>query len=212
MTPIGHDAEVTDAGMIDGARIPRLHTERLTYHLSRAKWLTLGPPNPTPPDSVRAQTMVMDKPTLLRDMRETHAGIHAAVAALDDDALLAEAPGMPGWTRKEVLAHLEWWSDHSAMVVTALLAGQEPYDRGVPFDLDVHNARIRDEARSRPADDIRRGEAEAFERVLAAVEAAPEDALLEAGRFAWLDDEPLVETVAWDTVRHYPEHLPHLAR
>jgi hypothetical protein len=41
MTPIGHDAAVTDDGMIDGARIPRLHTERLTYHLSRAEWLIL---------------------------------------------------------------------------------------------------------------------------------------------------------------------------
>jgi hypothetical protein len=154
----------------------------------------------------------MDKTTLLRDMRETHARIHAAAAALDDAALREEAPGMPGWTRKEVLAHLEWWSDHSARVVSALVKGEEPYDRSVPFDLDAHNARIRDEARSRSADDIRRGEAEAFERVLAAVEAASADALLDAGRFAWLDDEPLVETVAWDTVRHYPEHLPHLAR
>ncbi len=165
----------------------------------------------TAPDRTRSQTAGMDKTTLLRDMRETHAQVRAAVAALDDDALLAEAPGMPGWTRKEVLAHLEWWSDHSARVVTALLAGREPYDRGVPFDLDAHNARIRDEARSRPAQDVRDGEIKAFERVLAAVEAAPDDALLEAGRFAWLDDEPLVETVAWDTIRHYPEHLPHLA-
>lgn len=153
----------------------------------------------------------MDKTTLLRDMRETHAQVRAAVAALDDDALLAEAPGMPGWTRKDVLAHLEWWSDHSARVVGALLAGEEPYDRSGLSDIDAHNARIRDEARSRPARDVRDGETEAFDRVLAAVEAAPEEVLMEAGRFAWLDDEPLVETVAWDTIRHYPEHLPHLA-
>jgi hypothetical protein len=212
MPPIGHDAAVTDDGMIDGAPIPRLRTERLTCHQSPAEWLILNGANVTAPGSTQVQTPAMDKTTLLRDMRETHARIHAAVAALDDDALLAEAPGMPGWTRKEVLAHLEWWSDHSARVVSALAKGEEPYDRSVPFDLDAHNARIRDEARSRPADDIRRGEAEAFERVLAAVEAASEDALLDAGRYAWLDDEPLVETVAWDTVRHYPEHLPHLAR
>ena len=154
----------------------------------------------------------MDKTTLLRDMRDTHTQVRIAVAGLDDDALLDEAPGMSGWSRKDVLVHLEWWSDHSARVVSALLAGEKPYDRNTSLDIDAQNARILEEGRSRSAHDVRRGEAEAFERVVAAVEAAPEDALFEAGRFAWLGDEPLVETVAWDTTRHYPEHLSHLAR
>ncbi len=152
----------------------------------------------------------MDKTTLLRAMRETHAQLEAAVAALDDAALLAPAPGMAGWTRKDVLSHLEWWSDHSARVVTALLAGEEPYDRSGAWDIDAHNARIVEEGRARPIGDVRSGEAAAFARVVAAVEAAPEDALLEAGRFAWLGDEALVATVAGDTTEHYPEHLPHL--
>src|SRR5512141_2172747 len=134
----------------------------------------------------------MDKPTLLADIRRTHAELDAAAAALDGPALLTEAPGMPGWTRKDVLAHVEWWSDHSARVVDALLAGREPYARGgEPFDIDVHNARVLAESRARSLDDVRRGEAEAYRRVMAAVETASQADLYEAGRFAWLGGEAL---------------------
>lgn len=154
----------------------------------------------------------MDKPTLLADIRRTHAELDAAAAALTEPALLAEAPGMAGWTRKDVLAHVEWWSDHSARVVDALLAGREPYAReGEPFDIDVHNARVLAESRARSLDDVRRGEADAYRRVVAAVEAAPDTDLFEAGRFAWLGGEALAATVAADTSEHYSEHLPHLA-
>ncbi len=153
----------------------------------------------------------MDKPTLLREMRETHGAIEDALASLGDEALLVPVAGMDGWTRKDILVHLEWWSDHSARVATALVAGREPYPQSDPFDIDVHNARVLEEGRARTAADARAGEAAAFERVLAAVEATPEDDLLTAGRFAWLEGEALVDTVAADTTGHYAEHLPHLS-
>ena len=60
-------------------------------------------------------------------------------------------PGWTGWTRKDVLAHVEWWNDHSVRVIEALLAGREPYDRGGPWDTDVQNARILAENRDRDA-------------------------------------------------------------
>jgi deoxyribodipyrimidine photolyase-like uncharacterized protein len=153
----------------------------------------------------------MDKPTLLRAIRDTHAELAAAAAALDDDALLRPAPGMEGWTRKDVLAHVEWWSDHSARVVGALLDGREPYERGGPWDVDAHNARVLAENRDRPPADVRRGEAEAFDRLVAAVEAASDEDLFEVGRFPWLgSDEGLWRLVEGDSSLHYPEHLPHL--
>ena len=169
----------------------------VTYRLSRETWRSLSG---------------MDKPTLLSDIRRSHDALAAAATALDGDAFLVEVPDMGGWTRKDVLAHVEWWSDHSARVVDALVAGREPYPRdGEPFDIDAHNARILAEGRARSLDDVRRGEAEAYRRVVAAVEAAPDADLLETGRFAWLGSDPLYRTVAADTSEHYAEHLPHLA-
>ena len=154
----------------------------------------------------------MDKASLLADIRRHHAELEAAATSLGSAALLSDAPGMPGWTRKDILAHVQWWNEHSARVAEALLAGREPYARdGSPFDIDVHNAKILADSRERSLEDVRRGEAEAYRRVVAAVEAASEADLFERGRFGWLGGEALASTVAADTSEHYVEHLPHLA-
>lgn len=153
----------------------------------------------------------MDKVTLLARIHDTHAPLAGAAAALDDGALLAPAPGMLGWTRKDVLAHVEWWNDHSVRVVEALLADREPYQRSGPWNPDAQNAVVLAENRDRTADDVRRGEADAFRRLVAAVEAAGADDLFEVGRFAWLgDDGCLADLVEGDSTTHYPEHVPHL--
>jgi hypothetical protein len=153
----------------------------------------------------------MDKTSLLDAIRHAHAPIEAAIAALDDAALLEPAPGMDGWTRKDVLAHMEWWNDHSARVVEALTAGREPYPREGPFDVDALNARILDQNRDRTAADVRTGEATSFARLVERVEAASEEELFEVGRYPWLGaDDALRQTVEADSSEHYPEHLPHL--
>jgi Mycothiol maleylpyruvate isomerase N-terminal domain len=153
----------------------------------------------------------MDKVTLVARIHDTHARLAAAAAALDDAALLGPAPGMDGWTRKDVLAHVEWWNDHSVNVIEALVAGREPDDGIGPWDLDAHNARVLEENRDRAADDVRRGEADSFRRLVAAVEAAPEEDLFVVGRFGWLgDDGCLADLVEGDSATHYQEHVPHL--
>ncbi len=153
----------------------------------------------------------MDKETLLTQILETHGPIEAAAAALDDDALLGAAPDMEGWTRKDVLAHIEWWSAHSADVIEGVRSGVDPYPGGdEPWDADAWNVRILDENRARTADDVRRGEAGAFARLVAAVETATDDELFAEDPLPWLDGT-LAETIIEDSSRHYPDHVPHLA-
>ena len=152
----------------------------------------------------------MDKTTLLRQIRETHLAIEAAVSALDDDALSGPAPDMEGWTRKDVLAHVEWWSDHSTNVLEGSRSGVDPYPGdGEPWDLDAWNARILAENRGRSAADTRRGEADAFARLLAAVEGATDAELFTRDPHPWLDGT-VAETVISDSSDHYPDHVPHL--
>jgi hypothetical protein len=154
----------------------------------------------------------MDKPELLRAMRDAHAPIAAAAAALSDADLLAQAPGMPGWTRKDVLAHIEWWHRHSTAVLEGVGTGVDPFpDTGEPFDLDARNARTLDEGRARACDDVRRGEAASFQELVEAVEGASDEALFGVGAVPWLGDQPASTVLAGDTWDHYPEHLLHLA-
>lgn len=150
----------------------------------------------------------MDKTELLELLRADHARLRAVIDGLDDDALQQRAVG--DWTRRDLVAHLEWWERHSAQVVEALCAGLEPYDRSGDFDLDALNARTFEENRDRPAEDVRRGEAEAWASLLAVLEAADEAALFDADRFRWTEGTPLVAIVRGDTDEHWAEHLPHL--
>jgi hypothetical protein len=150
----------------------------------------------------------MDRHELLATLHIGHAQLRATIDALSDDELAGPAQG--DWTRRDVVAHIEWWERNSAHVVGSLRAGRDPYPTDEPFDLDARNARTLEESRGRTADDVRSGEAAAWADLVATIEAAGEADLFEPGRFAWTGGEPLVETIHGDTDRHWAEHLPHL--
>jgi hypothetical protein len=154
----------------------------------------------------------MNKTTLLSLTRAGHVPIEAAASALSNDALAAEAPGMPGWTRKDVLLHLAWWHDHSAAVLEALRTGEDPFpdDGDGPVDTDARNARTHEEGRGVSPADARAREARSFARLIAAIEAATDEQLFGTGLVPWLP-LPAAEVVQEDADRHYPEHVPHLA-
>ena len=152
----------------------------------------------------------MNKQGFLAEIRAAHEPLAVAVATLPDGSWARPIPGMNGWTRKDALAHVGWWSDHSARVITALRAGGVPYERDPNFDIDVQNRSILEEFRDRHPGEVRAFEATAFERLVAAVEAASDEDLFTANRFPWLGDETPATAVAWDSTKHYPEHLPHL--
>lgn len=147
---------------------------------------------------------------LLHAMRDAHATLAGLIDALSDEALDAPAPGMDGWTRKDVLHHIAWWHNHAAGVAEALRAGREPYDAAT-WDIDGWNARTLTDGKGMSALAVRNEEAQSFVRLVAAVEAASPAQLFEAGHFAWMDGRVLADTVEGDSFGHYPEHLPHLA-
>ena len=85
-----------------------------------------------------------------------------------------------------------------------------PYEQDPDFDIHAQNSSILEEFRDRDPAEVRAFEAAAFERLVAAVEAASDEDLFTADRFPWLGEETLATAVAWDSTKHYPEHLPHL--
>ena len=150
----------------------------------------------------------MDTTELLRLLTDAHADLRVAIGALSDADMGAEP--MPGWTRRDIVAHIEWWERHSAGVLEALLDEREPYSRDEPFDLDERNARTLAENRGRTADEVRAGEADAWDRLLGLIRRASDDDLFAADRFPWLGGDPLVDLLRSDTDQHWAEHLPHL--
>jgi len=144
-------------------------------------------------------------------MRDAHQGMAEAIEHLPDERLLE--PAMDNWTGKDLLAHMAWWHDHSVLVIEGLRAGRQPYDGSDPANTtDAINERTRRDHLNDPPELTRRAFNESFTRLLAALEPVTEEELFAADRWPWLGGEALVETILWDSSRHYDAHREHLER
>jgi hypothetical protein len=153
----------------------------------------------------------LDKPELIGTMRDAHDCIAEAIAHLPDGRLLE--PAMEKWTGKDLLAHMAWWHDHSVLVIEGLRAGREPYDGTDPANTtDAINKRTRRDHLDDPPELTRRAFNESFARLLAALEPVTDEELFAGDRWPWLNGEALVETILWDSSRHYDAHREHLER
>jgi len=130
-----------------------------------------------------------------------------ALARFDDEAMLDRIDDE--WTRKDVLAHLEAWERRVVDLLARLRACDPPTDRTQTDDL---NARFFARDRDRTLEDVRRGEHEAFRRLLASIEAASDEELFDGSRFAWTNGDPLADWFRGNADEHYDEHLEQLTR
>ncbi len=98
-------------------------------------------------------------------------------------------------------------------MIEGLRAGRQPYDEADPANTtDAFNARVHREHLDDPPHVTRVAFKQSFERLLAAIKPInDDDDLFGADRWPWLGGEALVETLLWDTSRHYEAHLKHLA-
>ncbi len=155
--------------------------------------------------------MTVDKQELIRSMRDAHQGMVEAMERVPDERLVE--PAMGSWTGKDLLAHMAWWHDHSAGVIEALRSGRKPYDEGDQANTtDAINERTRRQHLDDPPQQTRRAFNESFTRLLEALEPVTDEELFAADRWPWLGGESLVETVLWDSSRHYDAHREHLER
>jgi hypothetical protein len=153
----------------------------------------------------------LDKPELIRTMRDAHQGMDEVIEDLPDERLLE--PAMDNWTGKDLLAHMAWWHDHSVLVIEGLRAGRLPYDESDPANTtDAINEQTRRDHLDDPPELTRRAFNESFTRLLAALEPVTDEELFAADRWPWLGGEALVETILWDSSRHYDAHREYLER
>jgi hypothetical protein len=133
--------------------------------------------------------------------------LDATLARFDDAAMLERVEGE--WTRKDVLAHLEAWERRLLTLVTALRAG-DPLPPSV--ETDALNEQFFQANRDRSLDDVRSGERDAYERMLAAIDEATDEELFDGTHFRWTDGEPFASWFRANGDEHYDEHLEQLSR
>jgi hypothetical protein len=150
-----------------------------------------------------APTSKMD---LLARMQTMCDALDAAIAPIPP--FLMVAPGVNGaWSVKDTLAHLAYWDWSVVPYLDYALTGGAPNPAGTGRDDDIWNARCFAAHRARTLDDVLADLYGARLATLRAVDALPEEALFDAGRFAWRKGSPLWESLDETEDGHYPEHI-----
>jgi hypothetical protein len=149
----------------------------------------------------------MDRSSLRAAIEAGRERLEVALARLDNAAM--EERVDVEWTRKDVLAHLEAWERRVVDLTQRLRAGDPPTDR---VETDELNARYHAADRGRTLADVRAGEQEAYEQMLATLDGAADEELFDGSHFAWTDGDPLADWFRSNGDEHYDEHLEQLTR
>ena len=149
----------------------------------------------------------MDRQQLLIALHAGRERLRAALAGFPDAAMLDEVD--PGWTRKDVLAHLEAWERRVVDLFDRLRRNQPPPPSA---ETDELNARFHAADHDRTLDDVRLAEEEAWDRLLTAVAGATDEELFDPDHFAWTEGDPFVDWITGNGNEHIDEHLEQLTR
>jgi hypothetical protein len=140
---------------------------------------------------------------LLARIRLGRAQFESALAQFSDDQLLD--PNLPGgWSVKDLIAHIGFWEQHTALRFSALLRGVEPPDEAL--SQDELNARVYAQNQHKPLAEVRLQEHAAYAQLLLLVENALDDELFDPRRFVWTEGKPFAEWIENNTYGHYEEH------
>lgn len=83
-----------------------------------------------------------DRAAFLRQGDELWDALWAKLGALSDEQLARPGASGPGWSGKDVLAHLVHWHEHALEGIRAIVEGREPLSRS---NFDQWNARWHEE-------------------------------------------------------------------
>ena len=149
----------------------------------------------------------MTRTDLLDAIRTGRRKLDDTLAGFDDAAMAERIDGT--WTRKDVVAHLDAWERRVVRLLEQLRSGapSEP-----EVETDELNERYWRESRDRSLADVRAGEREAYDALLAAIDGATDEELFDGSHFAWTEGEPLAAWFRGNSDEHYDEHLEQLTR
>jgi uncharacterized protein (TIGR03083 family) len=142
---------------------------------------------------------LQDKAAFVERVHSARAELNQVLSGMTEEQLTRGAT-VGDWSIKDVIAHLAAWTGTAAMAVERALRGERvgPLITG---SVDEWNARRVDERRRLPLVDVVQEFNETYDRLLAALESAPDDAI-PLGPSGWDQSARL-----WWVTEHDREHL-----
>ncbi|HYX51075.1 MAG TPA: ClbS/DfsB family four-helix bundle protein [Ktedonobacteraceae bacterium] len=153
-------------------------------------------------------TEQVDKTSILKEMSTSYAALEDILSSLDKTHYVTEGV-IPGWSIKDVIAHISSWHHRLYLLLDAALHNQEPAISGPDNieELDALNAQFYLENKSLTLDEVLADFRNTYQHIMSIVQAIPEADLIDPQRFAWAKGEPLWKAIAGDTYEHYQEHI-----
>lgn len=149
----------------------------------------------------------MDKASILDELRSKYAALEGILAPLDEAQMTT--PGVIGnWSIKDILAHISSWQHRLLAWLHAARHNEEPTISGPDSEeeMDRLNEQFYTENKSRSLADVLGDFRSSYLQIVEAVQAMPEEDLIDPQRFSWLNGDSLRQLVAGDTYDHYQEH------
>jgi uncharacterized protein (TIGR03083 family) len=126
-----------------------------------------------------------------------------------------------GWSVKDLVAHIAAYEQWTAAQIAAGAEGRRATDMelyGVEelpedpegWDLDRQNAAIQERYAALSYPDALAFAEESFNRLLSALTALPDDAVVRPGVQSWTEGQAVIDVVPRQTYQHYLQHLPPL--
>lgn len=148
------------------------------------------------------------KQQLLERVRQERAAWETTLASVGEERM--DLPGVMGpWTFKDTVAHLTTWWRREVARLAAAQRGERPPDHPSQPDVAVINRWIYLTNRDRPLSDVLRDAQAVWQQLEDLIQSAPDQHLLEPGRFDWLEGRALGPAILDDFVIHFhDEHEP----
>ncbi len=153
-------------------------------------------------------TEQVTKASVLKQLSASYTALEELLASLDEKNYVREGV-IPGWSTKDILAHMNSWHHRLLTLLNAAAHNVEPSISGPDnvAELDKLNAQFYQENKSLPLNEVLADFHSSYQRIFDFTQALPEEDLINPHRFAWAHAQPLWQSVAGDTYEHYQEHL-----
>jgi hypothetical protein len=160
------------------------------------------------------RTIMNGKQQILTMLRAEFSRWEELLASMSEE--FVTVPHLPSnLSIKDVVAHLRAWQQRSIARLEAAVLDTAPEFPRWPAELDPDtdddpvqiNAWIYETYREQPWSSVHRDWREGFLRFLELGEAIPENDLLDAGRYPWMEGQPLSLVLLGSYEHHHEDHL-----
>ncbi len=153
-------------------------------------------------------TEQVNKASILTQLSSSYTALEQLLASLDEKDYLRQGV-IPGWSIKDIVAHINSWHHRLLTLLNAAIRNEVPSLTGPENveELDKLNENFYQENKSLSLNTVLTDFHTSYQHIFDITQAMPEEELINPHKFTWMHGQPIWQSIAGDTYEHYQEHL-----